>query len=135
MCTTGYAYLHPLEVRPWQRKSGTWTDAEQPNHGRFAKMYAGIGHRDDRLYKYETGAYDQFAYSVVDFQADPIRIRDDIVRKAVPTLDMSMRTFVPRLIETFHNRNLWIDNIFFPTLEEMATGYVSGADDLDKFLT
>lgn len=112
MCATGYAYLHPLQVVPWQRKDGTWTVAESPDHSRFARMYAGIGSRDDRLYKHQLGSYDHFAYSVVDFQAAEPQLRDDIVREAVPDLDMSILSFVPRLVDTFNNRNLWIQDIF-----------------------
>ena len=118
MCTAGYAYLHPLTVKPWQKKDGQWTKAENPNHSRFARMYAAIGDRDDRLYKHQTGSYDQFAYAVVDFHSDPIRVRDDIVARAVKNLDMSIRTFVPRLIETFHLRNLWVQDIFEPTMTD-----------------
>ncbi len=115
MCTAGYAYLHPLRVIPWQRKNGSWTKAETPNHPRFAKMYAAIGDRDDRLYKHQTGSYDQFAYAVVDFQSDPLIVRDDIVQRAVKNIDLSIRTFVPRLVDTFYNRNLWVQDIFEST--------------------
>ncbi|XAS78291.1 hypothetical protein V3G39_17835 (plasmid) [Dermatophilaceae bacterium Sec6.4] len=118
MCTTGYAYLHPLEVVPWQKKDGKWVKAENPNHHRFARMYAAIGDRDDRLYKHQTGSYDHFAYSVVDFQSDPVKLRDDIIKRAVDSLEMSILTFVPRLVETFHSRNLWVQDIFEPTKTE-----------------
>ncbi|MCI9890164.1 hypothetical protein JT358_17185 [Micrococcales bacterium 31B] len=133
MCTTGYAYLHPLEVIPWQKKDGKWTKSEQPNHSRYSRMYAGIGDRDDRLYKHQTGAYDEFAYAVVDFQSDPIRVRDDIVQRAVNDLDMSIRTFVPRLIETFHSRNLWVTDIFEPTNDEagLEADSDAGLDELE----
>lgn len=115
MCVMGYAYLHPFEVRPWQKRNGAWTLAENPNHQRFARLYAAIGQRDNRLYKHLTGSYDQFAYAVVDFHADPLAVRDDIVFAAVNDLDLSIRTFVPRLIETFHARNLWLMDVFQPT--------------------
>lgn len=121
MCTTGYAYLHPLEVKPWLKKNGKWTIAETPNHRRFARMYAGIAGRDDRLYKHLTGSYDQFAYCVADFHSAPVRTRDDIVERAVDDIDMSIRTFVPRLVETFHRRNLWLMDIFEPTQTEDFT--------------
>ena len=112
MCVTGYAYLHPLAVVPWERKDGTWTNAENPDHSRFARMYAGIGSRDDRLYKHQLGSYDHFAYSVVDFQRDEPHLFDELVRQAVPDLDMSILSFVPRLVNTFINRNLWVQGIF-----------------------
>ena len=118
MTTTGYAYLHPFKVDPWVKKNGQSTKKESPNHGRFARLYEAIGYRDDRLFKHQTGSYDQFAYSVVDFQEQPIALRDDIVKSAVEDLDMSIRTFVPRLIDTFHRRNLWVEDIFHPTFTE-----------------
>lgn len=134
MCTTGYAYLHPLAVTPWEKKSGKWSEEEHPDHARFARMYAGIGQRDDRLYKHQTGSYDHFAYSVVDFASEPIELRDDIVRKAVPKLDMSIKTFVPRLVETFHSRNLWVQDVFRPTESEIEAGELQDDSDLDNSL-
>lgn len=118
MCTSGYAYLHPLEVRPWEKRNGNWTQAENPNHKRYARLYAAIGQRDDRLYKHMTGSYDQFAYCVADFHADQMVVRDDIVKGAVKDLDLSILTFVPRLVETFHSRNLWVMDVFEPTATE-----------------
>lgn len=135
MCVTGYAYLHPYEVKPWLKKSGKWTVAESPNHHRFARMYAGIGARDDRLYKHLTGEYDQFAYCVADFHSEPLRVRDDIVARAVDDLDMTMRTFVPRLVEAFHRRNLWVMDVFEPThTEDFTAEDVEGEDILDDSL-
>lgn len=134
MVTTGYAYVHPLEVVPWQRKKGTMVSAEHPNHSRYARMYAGIGSRDDSLYKHQLGSYDHFSYSVVDFQMDPPVLRDDLVEEAVPDLDMSILTFVPRLIETFNNRNLWIENIFEPAELESESESPSDEDGLDDSL-
>ena len=112
MTVMGYAYLHPLRVNPWQKKNGKWTLAEEPNHSRFARMYAGIAGRDDRLYKHLAGSYDEFAYSVVDFHSAPLRVRDDIVQTAVADIDLAISTFVPRLVERFHARNLWVTDIF-----------------------
>lgn len=134
MCTTGYAYVHPREVVPWQKKDGKWTKAEKPNHPRFARMYAGIGSRDDRLYKHQLGAYDHFAYSVVDFQKNQPELVDSVVQRAVPNLDMSILSFVPRLIETFNSRNLWVQDIFEPTETERLTGDVEDESVLDDVL-
>lgn len=134
MCTTGYAYMHPREVVPWQKTDGKWTKAEHPNHPRFARMYAGIGSRDDRLYKHQLGAYDHFAYSVVDFQKEQPELVDSIVKRAVPNLDMSILSFVPRLIETFNSRNLWVQDIFEPTESEKSAGDVQGEEGLDDVL-
>lgn len=134
MCTTGYAYLHPFEVRPWQKRDRSFTRAEAPNHRRYARLYAAIGQRDDRLYKHMTGAYDHFAYCVADFHADPIAVRDEIVASAVPSLDMSIRTFVPRLIGTFHSRNLWVQDIFESTDTEDFPDDEGDDDELDDAL-
>ena len=134
MCTMGYAYVHPFEVSPWQKRNGDFTSAEAPNHQRYARLYAAIGQRDDRLYKQMTGSYDQFAYCVADFQADPIAVRDEIVTRSVPGLDMSIRTFVPRLIGTFHSRNLWLQDIFEPTNTEEFPGDEGGDEGLDPAL-
>jgi len=131
MSVAGYAYLHPYRVIPWEKKNGKMSLAESPNHPRYARLYEAIGQRDDRLYKHLTGSYDQFAYSVVDFEylrnhSTPKSVlpiisnvlRDDIVKRAVPSLDMSILTFVPRLVETFHARNLWVQDIFETTDSE-----------------
>ena len=134
MCTTGYAYVHPFEVRPWQKRNGDWTRAETPNHRRYARLYAAIGQRDDRLFKHMTGAYDHFAYCVADFHADPIAVRDEIVTRSVPHLDLSIRTFVPRLIGTFHARNLWVQDIFEPTDTEDFPDDEGGDEGLDPTL-
>lgn len=134
MCVAGYAYLHPVEVKPWEKRDGNFTKAESPDHARYARMYAAIGQRDDRLYKQMTGSYDQFAYCVVDFHANPITVRDDIVQGAVKDLDMSIRTFVPRLIDTFHSRNLWVQDIFIPTGTAEFPAEDAGVDGLDDAL-
>jgi len=134
MCTTGYAYVHPFEVRPWEKRNGDFTQAERPNHRRYARLYAAIGQRDDRLYKHMTGSYDHFAYCIADFHADPIAVRDEIVSQAVSNLDMSIRSFVPRLIETFHSRNLWVQDIFEPTGTEDFPDDEGGDDELDPAL-
>jgi hypothetical protein len=60
-------------------------------------------------YKSLRGIYDQFAYMVVDFSKSPPRIEDAIVRQAVPQIDMSIRTFVDRIVATHVERNLFLD--------------------------
>lgn len=137
MMTTGYAYLHPLWVPPSVNSAGQQVGPEEPNHARHARMYEGIGYRDDRLYKSLVGSYDHFAYSVVDFQKAPVELRDDIVTDAVPDLDMSIRTFVPRLVETFHVRNLWVEDIFEPTdtADFPAEDAEDRCEELDDSLT
>ncbi|AIY02981.1 hypothetical protein ART_3382 [Arthrobacter sp. PAMC 25486] len=135
MTTMGYAYVHPLEVTPWLTKKNVWTKAETPNHARYARMYASIGERDDRLYKHLTGSYDQFAYSVVDFESDPIRLRDDRVKLAVPEMDLSIITFVDRMIDTFLRRNIWMSDIFVqPNLQVASLEADADDSELDSFL-
>lgn len=102
MMTMGYVYMHPLKTQA----------GETPNHERYAKLYASIGSRDDRLYKNQVGSYDQFAYLVVDFDTDPPTLHDEIVKAAVPGIDMRIESFVERMICTFNKRNLWLDDIF-----------------------
>lgn len=128
MTTMGYAYVHPLHITPWQKKDGGWTKDEHPNHSRYARMYASIGERDDRLYKNLHGSYDHFAYAVLDFESDPVRLRDDIVKRAVPELDMSITTFVDRMVETFLRRNMWVTDIFVEP-EEFAVPDDDEADE------
>ena len=81
-----------------------------------------------------TGSYDHFAYCVADFHADPIAVRDDIVKRSVTNLDLSIRTFVPRLIGTFHARNLWVQNIFESTNTEDFPDDEGGDEELDPAL-
>lgn len=102
MMTMGYVYLHPTETH----------DGESPNHERYSRMYSAISCRDDRLYKNQVGSYDQFAYMVVDFTCDPPALRDEIVSGAAPETDMSVYTFVDRMIQTFNRRNIWLDDLF-----------------------
>lgn len=102
MMTMGYVYLHPVKT----------SDDEEPNHARYSRMYSSIACRDDRLYKNQVGSYDEFAYMVVDFSEDPPVVLDDIVSKAVPDIDMSLSTFISRMIDTFNRRNIWLDDLF-----------------------
>ena len=102
MMTMGYVYLHPVETH----------DGEHPNHARYSRMYSSIACRDDRLYKNQVGSYDQFAYMVVDFAQDPPTLKDSVVTDAVTDVDMSINSFVNRMIETFNRRNIWLDDLF-----------------------
>lgn len=104
MTTMGYLYLHPL--------TDPQASSAQPDHKRYTKLYSAIAQRDDRLYKQQTGSYDHFAYLVVDFNTDEPVIRDDIVIDAEPEIDMSIETFVDRLVDTFVARNVWLDYLF-----------------------
>jgi hypothetical protein len=98
MTTHGYVYLHPLQ----SIKVGK--EDESIDHKRYARMYAAATGRDKREYKNQRGRFDQFAYMVVDFGQSPPIVRDDIVQASVPDLDMTIDTFVDRLVGTFKER-------------------------------
>lgn len=102
MMTMGYVYLHPLKTN----------GGEKPNHERYSRMYSAIACRDDRLYKNQVGSYDEFAYMVVDFSQDPPVLHDEIVKSVASDIDMSINTFVNRMINTFNRRNIWLDDLF-----------------------
>jgi len=103
MSTHGYLYLHPLT----SIKAGK--EREAIDHGRYARMYAAVTGRTGPDYKRLRGIFDQFAYMVVDFSQDPPGLRDDMVRAAVTDLDLSIETFVQRLVDTFNARTLFWD--------------------------
>jgi hypothetical protein len=99
----GYVYLHPLHPI----KEGK--EAESIDHGRYARLYESITGREGHLYKDIKGVFDQFAYMVVDFDANPPILRDDLVKASVPNTDLQISTFVDRMIDTFKRRTLFID--------------------------
>ncbi len=103
MSTHGYVYLHPLT----SIKQGR--ERESITHGRYARMYAAVTGRSGPGYKSARGIFDQFAYMVVDFEETPPRLRDDVVRATVPAPDLSIDTFVERMIATFNARTLFWD--------------------------
>jgi hypothetical protein len=107
-----YAYLHPLSYE--EKKDATKTMPARTvtvdtNIDRYAKMYRAITGRDDKFYRVLSGIYDQFAYLVVDFTKSPAELRDDLVSAAVPDTDLSISTFVDRIVETYKRRNIWFD--------------------------
>jgi hypothetical protein len=103
MSAHGYIYLHPLT----SILSGK--ERESIDHRRYARMYAAVTGRSGPGYKSLRGIFDQFAYMVVNFEEDPPELRDDLVRAAVPNLDMSVTSFVDRMIRTFNSRTLFWD--------------------------
>ena len=111
MTTHAYAYLHPLSYTDEKKVSGGGKPGNRvyPDHARYARMYRAITGRDDRLYKNMSGIYDEFAYMVVDFEAPSAELRDDVVRKAVPDTDLSITTFVDRIVDAYKRRNIWFD--------------------------
>lgn len=112
MTVHSYVYLHPLTSQEEKKKTKTLparTVTVNTDYVRYAKMYRAITGRDDKFYRVLSGIYDQFAYLVVDFQQSPIKLRDDLVRKALPDTDLSLETFVDRLVATYKKRNIWFD--------------------------
>ena len=112
MTIHSYVYLHPysyVEVKKATKKQPEREVVVTPDHTRYAKMYRAIAGRDDKLYRTVSGIYDQFAYMVVDFDKSPALLRDDIVQAASPDTDLSIETFVDRLIDTYKRRNIWLD--------------------------
>lgn len=99
----GYIYLMPL--RPIKE------DHEDVviDHARYAKMYGAITGRSGHQWKTLRGIYDQFAYMVVDFTKSPPTIDEALVRGAVPKHDLRISTFVDRMIETYKDRDLFLD--------------------------
>lgn len=102
----GYVYLHPLT----SVKVGK--EGEKINHARWARMYEAISGRDGQAYKSIRGVYDHFAYMIVDFKTKPLTLHDQIVTAVVPDLDLSIVTFVDRMVSTFKKRNFFLDDIF-----------------------
>ena len=112
MAVHSYVYLHPMsytDEKKEKNNQGAVGNRIVPDHARYAKMYRAISGRDDRLFRHMTGIYDEFAYIVVDFENPGVMLRDDIVKKAVADFDMSITTFVDRVVETYNRRNLWFD--------------------------
>ncbi len=103
MSTHGYVYLHPLT----SIKEGK--EAESIDHKRYARFYADASGRTGPTWKTIRGVFDQFAYMVVDFEQDPPRLCDEIVRASVPGMDLTLSTFIDRIVSTFNSRLLFWD--------------------------
>lgn len=103
MATHGYLYLHPLtSIKEGKEK-------ESIDHRRYARMYAAVTGREGAAYKSLRGIFDEFAYMVVDFEQDPPMLHDRLVKEAAPSIDLSVNTFIDRLIATFNARTLFWD--------------------------
>jgi hypothetical protein len=112
MTIHSYVYLHPFTYE--EEKAATKTLPKRistltTNVDRYSKMYRAITGRDDKFYRVLSGIYDQFAYMVVDFDHSPAKLRDDLVQAAVPDVDLSIESFVDRLVATYKRRNIWLD--------------------------
>jgi hypothetical protein len=103
LAVIGYIYLHPLRSIKEDHEDVVI------DHARYAKMYNAISGRGGHDYKSVRGIYDHFAYAVVDFSKKPPTIEDSIVKAAVPKADLSVRTFVDRMVATYIERNHFLD--------------------------
>ena len=99
----GYAYLHPLH-----EFKGTQLTQRTPDHQRYARMYEAISGREGRNYGDIRGLFDEFAYLIVDFGQQPPNVMDTLIPPDVQ-LDLSIDTFVDRIVTTFQKRHIWID--------------------------
>jgi len=103
MAVHGYAYLHPYRsIMPGHEEVSI-------DHLRYARMYAAVTGRPGPGYKGLRGVFDEFAYMVVDFGRNPPDVMDEHIKTAVPEPDMSIHTFVNRLITLFKSRLVFWD--------------------------
>jgi hypothetical protein len=99
LCVHGYVYLMPKKVILGGKEK------ESINHDRYARMYDKIADRG-YLYKNVKGSYDNFAYFVVDFNADPIDFKEDWENIKN---DLRISNFVDRMIKTFKDREIFME--------------------------
>jgi hypothetical protein len=100
MAVFAYTYLLPLFPSD--------TGAEL-NYRRYARIFSNIAGRSGATYKAERGRYDHFAFALVDFNQDPPALREDLVAAAVTAVDLRLTNLVDRCIETFAERNPWLE--------------------------
>ena len=117
LSTFGYAYLHPLTEMVTTKVDNKIVFDSFGGHAlsaiRWARMYDAISGRDGRSYGSIRGVYDQFAYLVVDFEPEYPVVRDDLL-DGKTELDLSISTFVDRLVRTFNRRTIWMDVFIDP---------------------
>ena len=101
MSLHAYLYLHPL----MSIKQGR--EAEAINHARYAKLYAHITGRSGLRWETINGIFDEFGYMVVDFNADPPVLHDEIARDAVPSVDLAVGSFVDRIVAKYIDRDVF----------------------------
>lgn len=106
LATHGYLYLMPVKPIKEDR------EGEVIDHARWAQLYEAISGRSGLAYDKLRGVYDEFGYLVVDFDRDPPSLRNELIQNAT-TLDLSVGTFVERLVKTFSQRMLFWD-VFEP---------------------
>ncbi len=110
-----YVYLMPVQIIKKKR-------AEAIDHARYAKLFAAVTGRGGVGWEQIRGKFDEFAYMVVDFESDPPALRDDLVRAGVTDVDLSITTFVDRIIETFAQRMFFLPR---PIFDVAATANIS----------
>lgn len=98
----GYVYLMPLKPIKEGREK------ETIDFIRYGRMYEAATGRTGQDYKSIRGIYDQFAFMVVDFDHDPPELRDDVYQESVAA-DLSIHTFIDRIVDTFKSRMLFWD--------------------------
>jgi hypothetical protein len=99
MTVFGYCYLLPLKPH----------DTGNLDVSRYSKIFGSMSARSEASYKHERGRYDHFAFAVVDFEENPPALREDLVSIGNPKVDLSLTNLSGRLIETFNQRNPWLD--------------------------
>jgi hypothetical protein len=65
--------------------------------------------RSEASYKHEKGRYDHFAFACVDFDSEPPTLREDLVAAGNLKVDLALSNLSERLIDTFKQRNPWLD--------------------------
>jgi len=102
MSVIGYVYLMPVNpIKPGK-------EDESINHSRYSQLYDAITGREGQAYKDIRGVYDQFAYMIVEFTANPPVLRDDLLNQNLRH-DLKISTFIDRMIDTFKARHLFLD--------------------------
>lgn len=103
LTTLGYVYLHPWRSIKQDR------EREPIDHQRYARMYAAVSGRSGRDYKNVRGVFDEFAYMIVDFNRDPPLLRDDDMTHWGLDVDLSLGTFLDRMVAKFNSRLVFWD--------------------------
>ena len=99
MAVFGYCYLLPLKPH----------DTGSLDVARYSKIFGSMSARSEDTYKYERGKYDHFAFACVDFETNPPSLREDLVADGNPKVNLALTNLSERLIETFNERNPWLD--------------------------
>ena len=99
MTVFGYCYLLPLKPK----------DTGHLDVSRYSKIFGSMSARSEASYKHERGRYDHFAFACVDFETEPPTLREDLVAEGNPKVDLALSNLSDRLIETFKQRNPWLD--------------------------